>query len=488
MKAQTVVQLIAVVLLLAIGLECYADDAAMCLKNGLKAYREADFDGAVSELQKAVQLGLDDRAEMIQARLHLGFAYIGRGEKAAAEIEFAKAIKLDPTLNLDSKLHSTKIITTFNKMREHLVDSLTVISVPGGAEVYLDSAGISAGVTPLKLGSILIGEHTLRIVKEYFKPGVVNIRVEKGKNNRVQVQLDQAEVELQITSQPSEAAVYVADETEPHGITPVSLKAFLGQELAVKLAKEEFINKELKIKLTEAGVVVSGAKGVIPLESGVGVVHVELAPAPPPGSLRITSDPTGAAVRLDGVELGNTPLTIARVTPGIRKLQIGMPGFTSVTEIVEVVGAGETAVDIALGGRLNILSIPTSAQVFIDAEYAGMTPFRTGRIPAGSHQLRLAKEKHKDEFSAAIVEKGQEKEINIRLLPVKGSIAVSSEPTGAAVYLDGESKGNTPLFIYGVMVGRHSLKLAKSGYENREKQITVEELKVLWQFMKLKTN
>ncbi|MFC1717017.1 PEGA domain-containing protein, partial [Candidatus Poribacteria bacterium] len=226
----------------------------------------------------------------------------------------------------------------------------------------------------------------------------------------------------------------------------------------------------------------------IPLEDGMGTIHVTLIPAPPPGSLQVISDPPGATVRLDGVTVGGTPLAIAKVTPGTRRLRISMSGFASVTRRVEIVSNQETEVQVELGGLLHISSIPSDAQVSIDGKYVGLTPFRTGRIPAGSHQLRLTREKHKDRISAVIVEKGREKEVNIRLLPAKGSIAVSSDPPGAAVYLDGESKGNTPLFIYGVIVGQHSLRLMKPGYEDQEKQLTVEELKVSWQFGKLKTN
>ena len=86
------------------------------------------------------------------------------------------------------------------------------------------------------------------------------------------------------------------------------------------------------------------------------------------------------------------------------------------------------------------------------------------------------------------MERGQEQEVSIRLLPLRGSISISSDPPGAAVYLDGESKGNTPIFIYGVIVGKHSIKLTKPGYEDWEKQIDVEELKVSWQFKKMKSN
>jgi hypothetical protein len=162
-----------------------------------------------------------------------------------------------------------------------------------------------------------------------------------------------------------------------------------------------------------------------------------------------------------------------------------MPGFISMTQKVEVVSGKETAIEFALGGQLNISSIPDGARIFLDGEDIGLSPLKTGRLPAGSHQLRLVRDKHKGKLSAVVVERGQEREITVRLLPLKGSVAVSSDPPGAAVYLDGESKGDTPVFIYGVMIGQHSLKLVKSGYEDIEKQITVEELKILWQSEKL---
>lgn len=481
--------ILAATILLSAAMECPAADGKTHLNDGLSAYLEAaDFEKAVSELQEAIRLGLDDQDDLIQAYLYVAFAYIGMGQRMPAEAEFEKAIKLNPALSLDPELYSTKTITVFNGTKDRLVDSLTIVSVPGGAEVYLDDAGSDAdpapaGITPLKL-SALIGEHTLRVVKEYFQPKVLVIRVEKGRDNRVQVQLDKSQIELRVTSQPPEAAVYVAKDYK--GNTPLSVKMILDQELTIKLAKEEFLGKELKVILTETGFSVSGMDDIVPIEDGVGSIQIALKAAPPPGSLRIISDPPEAIIYLDGINMGETPLTIAKITPGTRRIRASMSGFISVTQKVEVVSDKETAVEFALGGQLHIMSIPGGAQVFIDEEYVGLTPFRTGRLPTGSHQLRLAKDQHKERISAAVVERGKQREVNIRLLPVKGSIVVSSDPPGAVVYLDDESKGNTPVFIYGVMVGKHSLKLVKQGYEDQEKQITVEELKVLWQSEKLR--
>ena len=54
-----------------------------------------------------------------------------------------------------------------------------------------------------------------------------------------------------------------------------------------------------------------------------------------------------------------------------------------------------------------------------------------------------------------------------------GSLIISSNPSGAIVYLDGNYKGETPMNISGVVVGLHSLKLTKRFYADVEKRIQV---------------
>ena len=63
---------------------------------------------------------------------------------------------------------------------------------------------------------------------------------------------------------------------------------------------------------------------------------------------------------------------------------------------------------------------------------------------------------------------------------------VNADTVDFYIYLDGESRGSTPLLIYGVMIGQHSLRLVKSGYADWEKEITVKELEVSWHFGNLK--
>jgi hypothetical protein len=69
-------------------------------------------------------------------------------------------------------------------------------------------------------------------------------------------------------------------------------------------------------------------------------------PAAPPaagGTLRVTTDPPGAQVELDGVAVGVTTLTLNGVAPGRRTVRISRSGFRVESRELEIT-AGETAV------------------------------------------------------------------------------------------------------------------------------------------------
>jgi len=55
----------------------------------------------------------------------------------------------------------------------------------------------------------------------------------------------------------------------------------------------------------------------------------------------------------------------------------------------------------------------------------------------------------------------------------KGSIDVSTKPSNASVYLDGDYKGKTPLTIPNVSLGHHTIKLEKEDYPPYEERVMV---------------
>jgi hypothetical protein len=111
------------------------------------------------------------------------------------------------------------------------------------------------------------------------------------------------------------------------------------------------------------------------------------------GGLQITSEPSGAVVTMDGMQLGVTPLQVDRVAAGSREVLIQMPGFASATSSIEI-RPSETALHHAAlaeaRGTLKILVRPWG-DVYIDGELRqrGMDVWYSTDLPVGEHTIEV---------------------------------------------------------------------------------------------------
>jgi len=61
------------------------------------------------------------------------------------------------------------------------------------------------------------------------------------------------------------------------------------------------------------------------------------------GQLRVTSEPSGARVTLNGIGWGETPLTIEHLSPGMKTLRVTKEGCTSQERVVDIRGSRPAA-------------------------------------------------------------------------------------------------------------------------------------------------
>jgi hypothetical protein len=66
------------------------------------------------------------------------------------------------------------------------------------------------------------------------------------------------------------------------------------------------------------------------------------------GALRVTSQPAGAEVSINGVPQGRTPLTINRVRAGSRVVSLSLPGYERWSWSVAVVADRQTPLAVKL--------------------------------------------------------------------------------------------------------------------------------------------
>ena len=202
------------------------------------------------------------------------------------------------------------------------------------------------------------------------------------------------------------------------------------------------------------------------------------------GSVSIVSSPSGADVFLDGGYRGRTPITMSGLTLGRHQVALELPGYARHADTVEVQNGVMTYLDPVLTaalsvGFVSVVSTPEGASVFVDGAYRGATPL-TVAAPAGSRRIELDHPGYADWSSAAQVTAGATVTVNAYLQPLpassNGGIAVSSDPAGAAVYLDGEYRGVTTTYgdleLTGVAVGSHTLSVRLEGHD--EYRLTVQ--------------
>ncbi|MDI1320874.1 MAG: PEGA domain-containing protein, partial [bacterium] len=129
------------------------------------------------------------------------------------------------------------------------------------------------------------------------------------------------------------------------------------------------------------------------------------------GSLRLDSDPTGAAVSLAGAVLGKTPLVIPQLPVGECSLSLAYPSWPALPVKISITENGEATETVRLPhGKLTVETIPAGATVLLGGKAYSKTPLFFDPLPAGLTKLTLqAKDFPPLEVSVPVDDRGDVK-------------------------------------------------------------------------------
>jgi tetratricopeptide (TPR) repeat protein len=451
------------------------------LRQGISGYENGDFDLAIVKLNLAINTGKN--ADLVTAYKYLALALIGKGQTGKAEAALRRAIELNPSLKLNPNEHSSKVINLFQKVRGEMFDTLTIVSNPTGAIVFVDDE--RKGITPTDTGVLkleaLVGKRHIKVSKRYFEDNIIDAKIVKNGQNTITIDLEPTRIGLWIKTEPSNANVFIDDKFS--GVTPTIIDTVMGAKLSAKLAKEGYQDKRVDIQIKQSGVAqVDGVESPLINEIAYIAKTLELLP---PGQLEIISDPPNAEVYLDAKLQGKTPLKLDNIAAGKHRLRFHLEQFDDVVQSVEVISKKTVAVQCKLGGVLSVTSLPPGAEVYLGQTHLGKTPVVTGQMPQKPHYLKLIMPGYVDEICEVVSTSGVT-EIKVKLTKKTGSLAIDSNPPGVAIYLDGEKHGITPMVLYGVPLGKYDLRLTKPGYDEWSGRIQVEHRKVTWRYIYLR--
>ncbi|HID19820.1 MAG TPA: PEGA domain-containing protein [Methanophagales archaeon] len=215
------------------------------------------------------------------------------------------------------------------------------------------------------------------------------------------------------------------------------------------------------------------------------------------GSIRVTSEPSGARVYLEGFvgPAFTTPHTFGNVQVGYHKITVTHEGYYDWSDTVQV-HVDETAhVNARLKpkhkptptpkatGAIAVASRPSGASICLDGQCWGMlfkTPDTIHDVkPGRHHKVELYLEGYKKWSKVVPVTAGRTTPVHATLTPkptptppppATGAIRIESTPTHATIELDGHRLvgpiSATPATIPDLDPGYHTIKLSHDGYHD----------------------
>jgi formylglycine-generating enzyme required for sulfatase activity len=301
------------------------------------------------------------------------------------------------------------------------------------------------------------GEHRVTAELAGFYPIDETIRVTGSPDQTVRLEFVRLPGLISFATAP-EAGAEVRLDGEPIGTTPITDYEVRPGTHQVQFTAERYLT-ELRTLDVEGGNVRDS-------------LTADLTPSWAPVS--VTSKPAGADVLVDGKVLGQTPAEL-ELTAGDRRIEVALAGYNSWQRQIRVVAdEPQTLPEIALtlaDGRLSIATRPANASVNIDGEYLGRTPQDLKVKPEITHSLAISKPGYKPESIEVAIGPGARKTVDLDLVPLMGSVEITTEPPGAEVTINGERKGVTPLKV-DLQALEQTIGVHADGFADAEQKIT----------------
>ena len=189
-------------------------------------------------------------------------------------------------------------------------------------------------------------------------------------------------------------------------------------------------------------------------------------------------EPQSAVVTIAG---NHYPLTegsmMLVLESGTYNYTVSAAGYHSQSGTFTVAGSKvEKSVSLKADAATVTLIAPDGAEIWVNGTKRGTSRW-SGTLTSGTYIFESRKEGHRTaSISQKITsDKPQQSYTLPAPTPMLGTVVVGSTPLMADVALDGKVVGRTPIDLERVIVGKHTISISKSGYNDFTQTITVAE-------------
>ena len=121
------------------------------------------------------------------------------------------------------------------------------------------------------------------------------------------------------------------------------------------------------------------------------------------------------------------------------------------------------------------LRVNATADIYVNGELKGNKTW-TGRLNSGQYQVECRQDKHHPSTRIITIEENALQTFDLDPpSPITGTASVNSTPLRGEITIDGQSYGLTPRNITDLIIGQHTIKISKDGYNDVSKTFEIIE-------------
>jgi outer membrane receptor protein involved in Fe transport len=337
-----------------------ADEAEFHFKRGLAAQQRGRVEEALAEFYASNRL-VQNRNVQLNIASALGrLGSFDEAFRAYSELE-RQSVSAEEQADIDRAL-------AFLRPKLALV---RVDSSPPGAAIFVERRDLGAlGTTPKTL-ALPPGKAKVLFELEGFRPAEVSVVLVKGKQVEATLELERIFGTLEFTSIPLGAAV--------------RLEGASGEVLMAGPGKLRLVPGRVSLYVEAQGFLPARLDVDVPADA-TRTLDLKLSPEPPPppsvGALVVRSNLDGALVRVDGKEMGFTPVVIEGVEAGLRVVEVSREGREPETEEVDLQDHERRFMDVVLRPRRVVVAGATQKTIRLEDAPASMTVITADEIRA----------------------------------------------------------------------------------------------------------
>jgi formylglycine-generating enzyme required for sulfatase activity len=323
-----------------------------------------------------------------------------------------------------------------------------------------DEMSISGFPPVLKIGSrflALRGSYTISAKKTGYYDLTAALEIGDQAQQKLHFNLEKLPGLLAIHSLPiAKADVFIDDKLI--GKTPLAEVEISAGKHTLRLHKERYLPLQNTI-----------------IVEGLGHKQLlEYTLQPEWGAVTLTTEPTGAAVRIADKDYGMTPLTL-ELMAGEYVLIFNKQGFAEHQRTIKISPGAQLTLPLVelrqAPATVTVTSKPVGATITVDNVYQGQTPMQLHVSPNNRHSIVLSMPGYQSAKQQLTLQPGAGKKLALTLQPEYGTVFITSNPPDADLYIHGKKHGKAT-GRFRLSTQKHTLEARMPGYNSKTIVVT----------------